>query len=461
MHKNDIERIIRTQHSYFYSGKTKTYKFRKEMLERLKQAINNKQDDILQALKNDLNKPPTEAYVTEISQVLNELNYTIKHLKSWMKIHKVKTPLIHHYAKSFIYSEPYGIVLIIGPWNYPFLLVLSPLVGSIAAGNCAIIKPSEYSDQTSRIIHEMISEGFESSYISVIEGGKETSQLLLEENLDYIFYTGRTAVGKIIMEKASRNLTPVTLELGGKSPCVVDTDINIQVTARRIAWGKFLNDGQTCTAPDYLLVQKDVKNKLIEALASSVSEFFGDDPKKSPDYARIINEGHFVRLKNYLKQGKVLFGGANDVKELYIEPTALDSITLEDTVMKDEIFGPILPVIEYKKLSDAISIINGLPKPLALYFFSKSREKQEKILKETSSGGVCLNDTIIQVTPQELPFGGVGLSGIGRYHGKDSFDTFSNSKSVMKRYFINDVKLRYPPYKGKMKIIKFMMKYFS
>ncbi len=353
-----------------------------------------------------------------------------------------------------IQPEPLGVVLIISPWNYPFHLLISPLVGAIAAGNCAVLKPSEFAPYTSGLIANLIEKTFEPAYIAVVEGGVETSQTLLAEKFDYIFFTGGNAVGKIVMAAAAKHLTPVTLELGGKSPCLVDTEIDVEKTARRICWGKFINAGQTCIAPDYLLVNKKIKNSLLDSIKKCLLEFYGEHPANSPDYARIIHQNHFDRLVKFLQDGEILIGGETNRDELYISPTVIDKVSWEAPIMQEEIFGPILPVIEYTDIAEAIAKINSRPKPLALYLFSDNKDLQQQVLQSTSSGGVCLNDTLIQSGVPSLPFGGVGDSGIGSYHGKASFDTFSHYKSVVQNSFWLDLKWRYPPYEGKLSFLK-------
>ncbi len=448
-----ISRIIQQQREFFATGKTKDVAFRLEQLKRLKQAILDNQAAILEAINADLNKPEFEAYATEIG-VVREIDYAIKHLKSWVKPKKVSTSIEQFPSSACIYPEPLGVVLIISPWNYPFQLMISPLVGAIAAGNCAIIKPSELAANTSRIVTQIIEKTFDPAYITSIEGGVETSQELLAEKFDHIFFTGGTKIGQLVMEAAAKHLTPVTLELGGKSPCIVDSNVHIEHAAKRIAWGKFINAGQTCIAPDYLLVDRTVKNDLLTSIKQCIQEFYGDDPAKSPDYGRIINQRHFERLASFLNEGQPYIGGQTNPEERYIAPTVIDGVDWDTPIMQEEIFGPILPVLEYSDLSEAIAKINERPKPLALYVFSKDQQKQERVLRETSSGGVCINDTVMQVGVSELPFGGVGSSGIGSYHGKASFDTFSHQKSVLKRSFLLDLDWRYAPYQGKLKLIK-------
>ena len=449
--------IVSKQRQFFNTNQTKDVSFRIDALNRLKQAILDNALAIEKALKADLSKSEFETYATEIGGCLAEIKYVLKHIKSWAKPKRVSTPPSLLPASSKIYSEPLGIVLIIGPWNYPFQLVISPLIGAIAAGNCAVIKPSELAVNTSHLLADIISKYFDPNFISVVEGGKEATQQLLEEKFDHIFFTGGTQVGKIIMSAAAKHLTPVTLELGGKSPCLVDADTHLEYTARRIAWGKFINAGQTCVAPDYLLVDRKIKKDLLQQIKQCIQDFYGATPETSPDYARIINQHHFNRLCELLDAGQTMIGGDTNPTNRYIAPTVIDGVTLEDPVMQEEIFGPILPVLEYTDLSEAIALVNSRPKPLALYFFSNNKEHQERVLRETASGGACINDTIVHLALPTLPFGGVGDSGIGQYHGKASFDTFSHQRSVLNQSFLVDVKLRYAPYKGKIKLLKWLI----
>lgn len=448
-----INDIIRKQRVYFQSGNTKNVEFRIAKLKTLKQAIQENAESIVNALKKDLYKPELETYATEIS-ITREIDYALKHIKSWVKPKKVRLPLEQLPGAGYIYPGPLGVVLIIGPWNYPFQLVIAPLIGAIAAGNCVIVKPSEIAPNTSAVVSQIVQKYFDPTYIAVVEGGIDVSKQLLAEKFDHIFFTGGTAVGKIVMEAAAKHLTPVTLELGGKSPCIVDSDINLEHTARRIAWGKFINAGQTCIAPDYLLVNRQIKPQLLDSLQKVIKEFYGEDPQQSSDYARIVNQKQFSRLAELLHDGEIVIGGTTNSRDFYIAPTIIDRVSLEKPVMQEEIFGPILPIIEYSDLSEAIAIINEKPKPLALYLFSRNKDIQQRVLQETSSGGVCINDTVMQVGVSSLPFGGVGDSGIGRYHGKASFDTFSHEKSVLKKSFWLDLKWRYAPYAGKLDLIK-------
>ena len=442
----DIKNIVTIQRNFFLKGNTLSVDFRLTQLNKLKLILKNNESMILDALHNDLRKSNFEGYETEFGIVLEELNYTIKHLKTWMQATKVKTQMAQFPAKCFTYPEPYGVTLIISPWNYPFQLSMAPLIGAIAAGNTVVLKPSNKSSNTSKVLTKLLEENFPKELISVVNGGRAANTSLLEQKFDYIFFTGSVPVGKIVMEAASKNLTPVTLELGGKSPCIVDETADLKLTAKRIVWGKFLNAGQTCVAPDYLYVHKSVKNELIKHLKRYIIKFYGKNPKESNDYPRIIDGKAFERLIDYLNCGKIAIGGDIDQDELYIEPTILDNITFEDEVMKDEIFGPILPVLEFESLNEVIATINERPKPLALYFFSSDEKNISRILQRTTSGGACINETIIHVASLYLPFGGVGESGIGKYHGASSFETFSHIKSVVKKDFSMDVPLRYPPF---------------
>lgn len=451
------EIVVQQQH-FFATGKTKDIDFRIEQLKLLKQAILENEAAIAKALHSDLQKSETEAYVGEIGFCIAEINYAIKNLRSWAKPRKAVTPISHFISSARISYEPLGVVLIIGAWNYPFQLVIAPLVGAIAAGNCAILKPSEIAANTSFLLATIIPTYFDPSFITVVEGGAETNQHLLEEKFDYIFFTGSSEVGKIVMAAAAKHLTPVTLELGGKSPCIVDADTHLEYTARRIVWGKFINAGQTCVAPDYLLVNKIIKNDLLEEIKKCIKDFYGDDPAKSPDYGRIISQKHFDRLSKFMKVGHLIIGGDTNPDERYIAPTVIDGVDWKDSLMQEEIFGPILPVIEYTDLEEAIALVNARSKPLALYFFSKNKQNQKRVLQETSSGGTCINDTVMHLAVPAMPFGGVGTSGLGRYHGRFSFETFSHQKSILDKSFLVDLKLRYPPYRGKLQFLKWLIR---
>ncbi|BDB01027.1 aldehyde dehydrogenase [Clostridium botulinum] len=453
-----IRDMLKKQKSFFDKGYTKDINFRIEALKKLKHNIKINENNIFKALKIDLNKSEFETFITEIGIVYDEINGAIKNMKKWSKPKKVKTPITNFLASSYIYNEPYGVALIMSPWNYPFQLIMAPLVGAISAGNCVLLKPSELAVETEKIIVKIIKDTFSDEYIGVITGGIEESTALLKEKFDYIFYTGGINVGKIVMRAAAEHLTPITLELGGKSPCIVDKDANIDLAARRIAWGKFLNAGQTCVAPDYLVVHRNIKEKLISSIEDYIVEFFGENTFESEDYPRIINERHFKRLEGYLKEGKIVSGGNTDINNLYIEPTIIEGINFENRIMEEEIFGPIFPVIEFEDIDKVIDIVKNNPKPLALYYFSENKEKQEFIIKNISFGGGCINDTIIHLSTSTLPFGGVGSSGIGGYHGRASFDTFSHKKSILKKSNLIDVKIRYAPFKGKINLAKRLFK---
>ncbi|SCK00767.1 Coniferyl aldehyde dehydrogenase [uncultured Clostridium sp.] len=456
----EIELIFSEQKKFFESGKSKNIDFRINELKKLKKIIKENEEEILKALKKDLGKSNFEAYATEVGIIYDEINLHIKNVRKWAKREKRNSPIVYYPSKSYVYKEPYGVTLIIGPFNYPFQLVIAPLIGAISAGNTAIIKPSENTINTAKLLENIINNSFDKGYIRVVDplGGKEVVSYLLGLPFDYIFFTGSVRVGKIVMEKAAKNLTPVTLELGGKSPCIVDDDANVNLAAKRIVWGKFLNAGQTCVAPDYLFIHKNIKDKFLRALVKEIKIQFGENIKESPDYPRVVNAISLDRFSNYLKDGEVYFGGEIDKETLYMEPTILINVKLESLVMTDEIFGPILPVIEFNDINEIISIINKREKPLALYYFSESNKKIEYVIEKTSAGGVTINDTIIHVANGNLPFGGVGPSGLGKYHGKDSFNTFSHTKSVMKRGTFIEFKIRFAPYNDRIKLLRKVMK---
>ncbi|MCM3542435.1 aldehyde dehydrogenase [Priestia megaterium] len=430
---NNYQELTKKQLSFFNSGKTKDVAFRIETLKKLRELVVRYEEDILKAVKADLNKPEMEAKRAEVGLVLSEIDFAVENLAEWAAPKEVETPSTHAGAKSYIYQDPYGLALVIAPWNYPFQLAVSPVVGSIAAGNCVVLKPSELTPHTSSLLAKMFNENFPEEYLTVVEGEVETSTALLKENFDYIFFTGSTMVGKIVAEAAAKHLTPVTLELGGKSPTIVHEDANIEEAAKRIARGKFANAGQTCVAPDYILVQRNVKDELLANLKQVVTNTYGEDVSQNLDFPHVVSEKHFDRLNSFLTNGDIVFGGKTDRSRLFIEPTVLDNISWEDNVMQDEIFGPILPVIVYDEISEVIEAIVKRPKPLALYLFSEDEAVQDHILNSVSFGGGSINDTINHMTSHYLPFGGVGDSGMGAYHGKASFDTFSHAKSILKR----------------------------
>ncbi|MEJ7246942.1 aldehyde dehydrogenase [Staphylococcus epidermidis] len=446
--------------AFFNTHKTKNLKFRKQQLKLLSKNIKNHENELLDALYKDLGKSKVEAYATEIGMLLKSIKLMRKELKNWSKTKQTDTPLYLFPTKSYIKKEPYGTVLIIGPFNYPVQLVFEPLIGAIAAGNTAIVKPSELTPHVAIVIRDIIEDTFDETYVSVVEGGIEETQTLLSLPFDYIFFTGSEKVGKIVYEAAARKLIPVTLELGGKSPVIVDDTANIKVASERISFGKFINAGQTCVAPDYILVQRKVKNDLIKALKKTITEFYGENIEKSPDFGRIVNQKHFHRLNDLIQIHKdnVVFGGNSSKEDLYIEPTLLDNITNDNKIMKEEIFGPILPIITYDNFDEVLEIIQSKSKPLSLYLFSEDENMTHRVLEELSFGGGAINDTLMHLANPNLPFGGVGSSGIGQYHGKYSFDTFSHMKSYTFKSTRLESSLFFPPYKGKFKYIKTFFK---
>ncbi|MFC7370965.1 aldehyde dehydrogenase [Fictibacillus iocasae] len=458
--QSDIDTLLAAHKQYFSTGKTRDVAFRLQQLNKLKNSIRRYEKDILDALYKDLRKSEFEAYGSEIGFTLDSIKYMMKHLKKWSKPKKVKTPIHQFPSKSYILREPYGTVLIVGPFNYPFQLLIEPMIGAIAAGNNVILKPSESTPAITNVIKRLIKDTFEENYVTVVEGEKETTSLLIHAPFDYIFFTGSVPVGKIVMEAAAKNLVPITLELGGKSPAIVDKTANLDIAAKRIAWGKFLNAGQTCIAPDYILAHSSIKDDLIQKLKDTVEAFYGSDSSKSGDYGRIVNERQFDRLAALLQEDseKITVGGNTDRDDLYIEPTILHHIDWNDAVMKDEIFGPILPIIEYDGLDDVMKNIQNSPKPLALYVFTEDQEVEEKLLHFVSFGGGCVNDTLSHIVSPHMPFGGVGSSGVGAYHGKYSFDVFTHQKSILKKSAKFESGLVFPPYGDKIKWLRKLLK---
>lgn len=457
---NIIEQKFYDSKAFFNTQQTKDISFRKEQLKKLSKAIKSYESDILEALYTDLGKNKVEAYATEIGITLKSIKNARKELKNWTKTKNVDTPLYLFPTKSYIKKEPYGTVLIIAPFNYPFQLVFEPLIGAIAAGNTAIIKPSELTPNVARVIKRLINETFDANYIEVIEGGIAETQTLIHLPFDYVFFTGSENVGKIVYQAASENLVPVTLEMGGKSPVIVDETANIKVASERICFGKFTNAGQTCVAPDYILVHESVKDDLITALSKTLREFYGQNIQQSPDYGRIVNLKHYHRLTSLLNsaQMNIVFGGHSDEDERYIEPTLLDHVTNDSAIMQEEIFGPILPILTYQSLDEAIAFIHQRPKPLSLYLFSEDENATQRVINELSFGGGAINDTLMHLANPKLPFGGVGASGMGRYHGKYSFDTFTHEKSYIFKSTRLESGVHLPPYKGKFKYIKAFFK---
>jgi aldehyde dehydrogenase (NAD+) len=454
----NYQELIVKQREFFSTGHTKSLDFRIQSLQKLKDLITSHEQELLTALKADLNKSEFDAYITEIGILLEEIRFTMKHLKKWAKPRKVKSSLAQIGSKSMIYPEPYGVVLIISPWNYPFQLAVAPLIGAIAAGNCAVLKPSELTLATSELLGKMISNAFPPEYITVIQGGVETSQALLKERWDYIFFTGSVSVGKIVMEAAAKYLTPVTLELGGKSPCIVHRDANLRLAAKRIAWGKFINAGQTCVAPDYVYIHREVEKQFLTLLEKAIKELYTENVFKSGEFTRIVSEKHYNRLTHFIERSSIYLGGQYDSSTFTIEPTVLKDVSWEDDVMQEEIFGPILPLLTYDDPTELIQEIQQRPKPLALYVFSEKESFQHTILENISFGGGCINDTVYHLSSPYLPFGGVGESRVGAYHGKGSFDTFSHEKSILKQTTAVDLPFRYQNRKNGLKLLKRLIK---
>ena len=443
----DIQGVLEGQRSFFGTQKTFNLSFRKAMLKKLKAAIASYEAEITKALYDDLGKSKTESYMCEIGMTLSEISYQIDHLEKMARPKRKRTPLMDFHAKSFVVQEPYGCVLIMSPWNYPFMLCIGPLAGAIAAGNCCVIKPSAYAPATSAIIKKMINSTFEAGFIDAIEGGREENAALLEQRFDYIFFTGGVNVGKLVMEKAAAHLTPVTLELGGKSPCIIDRECDIKRAAKRLAFGKYLNCGQTCVAPDYVLVHKEVKEEFVQELLRQIKAMYSEDPLSSADYGKIINHKHFERILGLIDEKKIVCGGTYDIKTCKIAPTVMDNVTKADPVMQEEIFGPVLPLITVESMGEAEAFVRTMEKPLALYIFTNNKETERRFINTVSFGGGCINDTIMHLSNPELGFGGVGNSGMGSYHGAKSFETFSHSKSILKTYNWIDMPVRYAPYK--------------
>lgn len=455
----EIEQLVVEQRKFFATGKTLSYDFRIDALTKLKEGIETMKDEILNALKADLGKSAFEGYMTEVGMALDELHFVKKNLKKWMKKERVKTSLANFRARSYRIPSPLGNVLIMSPWNYPFLLTIDPLIDALAAGNTAILKPGSYSANVSLVIKKLVESIFPPEYVAVVLGGRAENQKLLDQKFDYIFFTGSKDVGHLVQEKASVYLTPITLELGGKSPCIVDETANLKVAATRIVFGKFLNCGQTCVAPDYLLVHKSVKEELVGYLKKEVVKQFGEKPLDNPNFGKIINHKHFERLLGLIKDEKIIIGGENNPSADRIAPTILDNITLASPVMGEEIFGPILPILTYEKDQDIETIISANPTPLAFYLFTTRKDFADYLTHKVSFGGGCINDTIVHLASSHMPFGGVGTSGMGGYHGKFGFDTFSHYKSILNKAYSPDLTLRYQPYnKNKFKLIKMFLK---
>lgn len=449
-----IHKQVAEHRAFFRDGQTKSIDFRIKQLKKLDKAIETYSEDIMNALYQDFRKPRFESFTTEIYSVREEIKLAIRHLRKWAKPKRVRTPLMLFKASGHIYYDPYGVVLVIGAWNYPFQVVMNPLIGAIAAGNCVVVKPSELSSKTADVVEKVIKQCFDEAYVSVVKGGIPETTELLKERFDLIMFTGSPKVGRIVAKAAAVHMTPTILELGGKSPCIIDKGTDLTLASKRIIWGKFMNAGQTCVAPDYLYVHQDIKEAFVGVFKETLHSFYGDNIKASDDYARIINETNFDRVSGYLKDGKILLGGEIDPEERYIEPTLLGGVTWEHPVMSEEIFGPILPIMSYMDLDAVLSQINSKEKPLALYYFSKDRASIKKVLSETTSGGMCINGTVQHCANPNLPLGGVGNSGMGNYHGHASFLAFSHHKSVMNKSTLVESSMLYAPYNARLKTIR-------
>ena len=459
MTEQEINAIVAAQRKYFQTGATLPVSFRIDALRRLYDAVSGSEKEIHDALRKDLGKSGFESYMCETGLVLEEISYMLKHVRRFAGEKRVRTPLSQFHSRSYKKPSPYGVTLIMSPWNYPFMLTLSPLVDALAAGNTAVVKPSAYSPWTSEVIRQILTKCFEPQYVSVVTGGRAENTCLLHEHFDYIFFTGSQSVGKEVMRSASDHLTPVTLELGGKSPCIVDQTANIKLAARRIVFGKYLNCGQTCVAPDYIYCHRSVRDRLIREIQKQIRRQFGKKPLDNKNYGKIINEKHFDRILGLIDKEKVVFGGNSDRDALRIEPTVMDNVTFSDAVMQEEIFGPVMPVLTFDSLDEVIRNINAMPHPLALYLFTSSKTAAKKVAARCGFGGGCINDTIIHLATTEMGFGGFGESGMGSYHGKTGFDTFTHYKSIVDKKTWLDLPMRYQPYRkmhGKM--VRFFLK---
>lgn len=449
MNTQDIAKILNAQREYFASGETIDVKFRIQMLKKLYSAVKAHEKEIEQALASDLGKSSYEGFMCEIGLVLSEISYMIKHTKKFAKAKKVHTPLAQFASKSYKKPSPYGNVLIMSPWNYPFLLTIDPLADAISAGNTAIVKPSAYSPATSEVVAKIIRECFDEKYVCVVLGGRAENSALLEAKFDLVFFTGSQNVGKEVLRHSAETLTPAVLELGGKSPCIVDKSANIKLSAKRIAFGKYLNCGQTCVAPDYILCESSVKEELVSELIKQIKLQYGENPLENKDYGKIVNQKHFERICGLIDQNKVVIGGKSNEDTLKIEPTVMDNVSWEDAVMGEEIFGPVLPILTFDSIDEVIKELHGKQKPLALYLFSKNKKNIKAVTENVSYGGGCINDVVIHLATSEMGFGGVGESGMGSYHGKDGFDAFTHTKSIVDKKTWIDLPMRYQPYKSK------------
>lgn len=450
MTQQQIQNILEKQRAYYKSGTTIPVRFRIQQLKKLYSTVRKYEPEINEALKSDLGKSGYESFMCESGLALTEISYLIKHVKKLSKAKRVSTPIAQFHSHSFVQPVPYGNVLIMSPWNYPFLLTIEPLADAIAAGNTAIVKPSAYSPNTSAILEKIISECFDEEYVAIVTGGRKENDALLDQKFDFVFFTGSKAVGIEVLSRMARNLTPVVLELGGKSPCIVDRKCNVELAAKRIVFGKYLNCGQTCVAPDYILCHENVKNQFITEVIKQIKLQYGENPLENPDYGKIVNEKHFTRLTGLINSDKVVFGGQTDKAKHKIAPTVMDNVTYEDKIMQEEIFGPVMPIITFEDFDSVIDRLKSQPKPLALYIFSKDKANINRVTKELSYGGGCINDVIIHLATTSMGFGGVGDSGMGCYHGKYGFDAFSHKKSIVDKKTWIDLPMRYQPYKSKI-----------
>ncbi len=440
-----ISQIVEEQKNFFRSGETLSYSYRERQLQKLYTAVSMREKEIQEALRQDLHKSEQEAYMTEIGLVLAEITYMRKNLRNWMKVRVEEAPSAQFPAKTFQIKEPYGVVLVMAPWNYPFLLAMQPLVGAVAAGNCCVVKPASASKATSALVLELIRDTFDPSYVAAVSGGEKNREELLEQKFDYIFFTGGANAGRQVMKRAAENLTPLTLELGGKSPCIIEESADLSMAAKRIVFGKFINGGQTCVAPDYILVQSTVKREFLKQMKKWIRKIWGEKPLDHPDYPRMIDEKEYERVIGLLLGENVLLGGYGRKSTLQIAPTLLDGVTWASPIMQDEIFGPVLPVLEFSAMDEVVRTLQEKDKPLALYLFTKDNKIKRKILRRLSYGGGCINDTLVHLSVPKLPFGGVGRSGIGNYHGRASFETFSHTKGILEKETWLDLPVRYLP----------------
>ena len=459
MTAEQIQAVVEKQREFFATGATLTVSFRLNALDKLRTSMESHKDEVMAAIKKDLGKGEQEAYMCEYGLSLSELSYMKKHTKKYAKDRRMATPLTNFAARSFVKPMPYGNVLIMSPWNYPILLSIEPLIDAISAGNTVILKPSAYSSNCSKVLSDIIKDAFDPEYVTVVEGGRDENQFLLDQKYDFIFFTGSQAIGRMVMSKAAANLTPVSLELGGKSPCIIDKSANIKLAAKRIVWGKYLNCGQTCVAPDYVLVHESIKDAFVEAVKEAITKQFGSEPLDNKDYGKIINQKHFDRITGLINQDKVVFGGKSNPETLKIEPTVMDNVTYDDAVMQEEIFGPIMPIITYTSVGDVIRKVNSGAHPLALYIFANDKSIANKVTSECIYGGGCINDTVVHLACSTMGFGGVGESGMGAYHGKVGFETFSHHKSIVDKKNWIDIFMRYQPFnKIKLSMVKMFLK---